>query len=164
VSRWKKEDPKPDTIYMRGWLQTDEGKAYRKKHADYAREWRKKNREKFRATQKRAQQSTRLEALQHYSKEVPKCACCGEQGIPFLTIDHINGDGAAHRREIGMAQGNVEQVERQKQKVSMGGNGFVYWLKKNNWPEGFQVLCANCNFAKRSGAECPHQTARRNAV
>lgn len=165
MSRWKKPEDQitESAIYARTWAETEGGKDYRKQHAEYAKEWRKKNKEKFRATQKDCYARARLEVLQHYSgKEIPECVCCGENGLPFLTIDHTNGDGAAHRREIGMAQGDPSQVQRQKQKVSMGGNGFVYWLKKNNFPEGFQILCANCNFAKRDGKECPHKSTVQN--
>lgn len=65
------------------------------------------------------------------------CRCCGEVRQEFLQIDHVNNDGAAHRRQIGPD---------------------VYtWLKRSAWPTGFQVLCANCNWAKRGGAVCPHQ-------
>jgi len=56
-----------------------------------------------------------------------------------------------------MAQGTAAQVHNQGQKVNVGGNGLPYWLKKNNWPEGFQVLCYNCNSAKRVDGICPHQ-------
>jgi len=144
---------------MRGWLETEEGKDYKLRRNEYAKQWRKDNKEKFKASQKAAYYQTRLEALRHYSGlQIPECKCCHESMFEFLTIDHINGDGAAHRREIGMAQGDPAQVQRQGQKVTMGGNGFVYWLKKNNWPEGFQVLCMNCNMAKRQNSECPHQT------
>jgi hypothetical protein len=66
------------------------------------------------------------------------CVCCGESEPVFLEIDHINDDGAAHRRAIG------------------GAGSFYNWLIKNNFPPGFQVLCANCNRAKRFGV-CPHQ-------
>jgi len=45
-------------------------------------------------------------------------------------------------------------------KVNIGGNGLPYWLKKNNFPPGFQVLCANCNFAKRNSRYCPHEIRR----
>jgi hypothetical protein len=31
------------------------------------------------------------------------------------------------------------------------------WLAKKNFPEGFQVLCANCNVAKSQNGVCPHQ-------
>ncbi len=46
----------------------------------------------------------------------------------WLTIDHINNDGAAHRKEIGE-----------------GGTNFYRWLRKNNYPLGFRTLCWNCN-------------------
>ena len=68
-----------------------------------------------------------------------KCACCGEGHIQFLTIDHINGDGAERREREGL------------------GGALYQWLKKNGYPSGFQVLCYNCNCAKRDGDHCPHQ-------
>ena len=64
------------------------------------------------------------------------CACCGEDHIEFLTVDHINGGGNKHR-------GSISQ-------------NFYNWLIDNNFPEGFRVLCMNCNFARRFGRKCPH--------
>ena len=75
---------------------------------------------------------------QHYGG---KCVCCGETEDAFLCVDHINGGGEAHRREIGMTSGNQ----------------FYFWLRKNNYPDGFQILCHNCNFAKSSRGHCPHK-------
>lgn len=68
-----------------------------------------------------------------------KCMCCGESQYEFLTIDHINNDGAAHRK-------------------SVGNNAICLWLIRNNFPDGFQVLCWNCNAAKQFHSVCPHQT------
>jgi len=70
-----------------------------------------------------------------------KCACCGETELAFLTIDHVDGDGADHRRELGV-------------------KGVRYaWFIQNGFPKGFQVLCANCNFGRHiNGGVCPHQT------
>ena len=69
-----------------------------------------------------------------------KCICCGETHIEFLTIDHINGGGTAHRKKLH------------------GGGIKVYnWLRKNNFPKEFQVLCMNCNFAKGKFGYCPHK-------
>jgi len=67
-----------------------------------------------------------------------RCNCCGETEVLFLQIDHVENDGAVHRREIG--------------------SGALYlWLKRHKFPEGFQVLCANCNWGKRqNGGICPH--------
>jgi hypothetical protein len=161
MSRWKKDESEitDGALYMREWAQTDAGIAYRKRHTEVAKEWRKNNPEKFHATQRRAYKAIRLEALQHYSgKDIPDCRCCGESMIEFLHFDHIKGDGASHRLEIGMRQGGAGR--EQKHKVNIGANGLPYWLKKNGWPEGFQVLCANCNLGKDTGKYCPHELKR----
>ena len=76
----------------------------------------------------------RLEVLAHYGG---KCACCGEGRYEFMAIDHIHGGGGAHRR---MINGSLER-----------------WLKKNNWPDGFRVLCHNCNHALGRYGYCPHK-------
>lgn len=68
------------------------------------------------------------------------CRCCGERHVEFLTIDHENGDGADHRREIGRA---TQQI--------------LLWLKRNDFPPGFRILCMNCNFALGMHGYCPHQ-------
>ena len=81
-------------------------------------------------------QRYKISALEHYGK---KCACCGESEEAFLSIDHINNDGARHRK-----------------KKEFGG-GFYVWLKKNDYPVGFQTLCYNCNWAKSRAGGCPHR-------
>lgn len=85
----------------------------------------------------------RLAALNAYGG--PVCKCCGETEVAFLQIDHINNDGADHRRTVGYA-------------------GIYGWLKTRNYPPGFQVLCANCNSAKSCYGICPHQLQRRTRV
>jgi hypothetical protein len=133
-------------------------KAYRAERRDYYtakhREWvgehrdqlNEYNREYLRnATedQKAHHRKMARERLQRVRYEVIAayggfCACCGETEIRFLQMDHINNDGAAHRKEI---------------KIQLST-----WLKQQGYPEGFQVLCANCNFAKHTnGGTCPHQ-------
>lgn len=71
----------------------------------------------------------KLEVLSHYSHGAVVCARCGYSDARALTIDHLNGDGANHRRSIGQIM-------------------LYSWLKHNNWPSGFQVLCYNCNIIK----------------
>lgn len=68
------------------------------------------------------------------------CVCCGEDEMTFLTIDHIKGDGALLRRDM-----------------KHSGSSLYAWLKKNNFPAGYQTLCFNCNLAKRQRDECPHK-------
>lgn len=86
-------------------------------------------------------QSYRVEALRHYSEGVPRCACCNERALEFLTFDHIDGGGAKHRRDL-------------KGKAA----SFGHWLKQNDYPPGFRVLCMNCNFSLGMYGQCPHQT------
>ena len=77
-----------------------------------------------------------------------KCACCGEDGLAFLTIDHKLGNGVQHR---------LEQFGRKA-----GVTRSLYlWLRRNKWPSEFQILCYNCNFGKGDQAECPHMLLRR---
>jgi hypothetical protein len=69
-----------------------------------------------------------------------KCACpkCLENNVKLLTLDHINNDGNVHRKAI-----NARSVYR--------------WLKTNNYPPGYQVLCFNCNTGRSlNGGICPH--------
>ncbi len=64
------------------------------------------------------------------------CTCCGETQPEFLAIDHIDGGGGQHRKTIG--------------------GGIVAYLIKNKFPDGFRVLCHNCNMALGIYGYCPH--------
>ncbi len=80
-----------------------------------------------------------FDALNHYGG--PICNCCFESNVFFLTLDHINNDGAEHRRTIGKS-----------------GKHLAYWLRAHNWPTGFQVMCFNCNCGRaRNNLICPHK-------
>jgi hypothetical protein len=81
----------------------------------------------------------RLTVLHHYSDGRMCCACCGEDALEFLAIDHIHGDGASQREITGE-----------------GGN-FYRWVIRHDFPPGLQVLCHNCNIAKSFYGWCPHR-------
>ena len=114
---------------------------YRKKNMEkyraYARDWVKRNPEKHRANSARSIKKQRFLVIKHYSKGKFECACCGEKEYRFLAIDHINNDGAKHRKDVKAVN-------------------ITWWLVKNGYPEGFQILCSNCNFGKRVTGVCPH--------
>lgn len=91
--------------------------------------------EKSRVLTKRRAARLKAQALNHYGWS---CVFCGESYELFLTIDHINDDGAVHRRS---------------EKISTGSKTYR-WLEKQGYPDGFQVACFNCNAAKaRIGSE-----------
>lgn len=68
------------------------------------------------------------------------CACCGT--ADDLTIDHINGDGAAHRLAL---YGDP---------CAGTGDRFHRWLIANHFPPGYQVLCRRCGSSKQAGERC----------
>jgi hypothetical protein len=111
------------------------------RHREYNREYRLRYKGRILAYLKEYGAKTKQIALEHYSGGVPRCDCCGEKNIKFLTIDHVNNDGKVHR------QTNKE-----------AGWHIYRWLRKNNFPGGFRVLCYNCNMgrAKNNGV-CPHK-------
>lgn len=116
----------------------------------YGERWRAANKgtEKFAAMLRKSQKSyrraLRARVLLAYGGERPACACCGESIVEFLAIDHIHGGGNAHRRSIG----------------SNCGASIYKWLERNGFPDGFQILCHNCNFAKSKHGGCPHLRMR----
>jgi hypothetical protein len=78
----------------------------------------------------------KIKVLMHYGA---KCVCCGESQIEFLTLDHINNDGAKHKRTI-----------------KKRGSQFYRWIVQNLYPNFLRVLCWNCNCALGSFGYCPH--------
>lgn len=67
-----------------------------------------------------------------------RCACCGENDQCFLSLDHVDNDGAEERRQ-----------------------GVSIWtihtrILSGEWTSRFQLLCWNCNRGKWAYGECPH--------
>jgi len=92
--------------------------------------------DKMKAFRKGYSQKVKRQVFAHYGLH---CECCGEDGIEFLTLDHIHGGGNDHRKELGKA-----------------GTAFYTWIIKNNFPKGFRTLCHNCNFGcSNNGGACP---------
>jgi hypothetical protein len=91
-------------------------------------------------TKEKWYKNLKYNVMKHYSVPIPHCKCCGENELEFLTIDHIYNNGKEHRKSLGS-----------------GGKSLYDWLKKNNYPEGYDVLCMNCNMNKRFNEICSHQ-------
>jgi hypothetical protein len=113
--RWQEAHPEKAREVMRQWWENNPGAG----------------REYDRARAERA----RKQVFAHYGEQ---CACCGT--TKRLTIDHVNGDGAEHRRELF---GDPKQ-----------NHGFYRWLVRNGFPAGFQTLCFPCNRSKGKGERC----------
>ena len=97
----------------------------------------------------------RFNVLQHYSKnlsnsDIPCCNCCGQNNhLDFLAIDHIAG---------------IKKMDFEPELIKLGyssklvGRSLIKWIIVNDFPKGFQILCANCNFSKgmkKNNNKCP---------
>jgi hypothetical protein len=119
----------------------EKAKEYRQIHKEELKEYRQANKaerdsyyqshktEKAEYQRKRNLQ-LKLDALAHYGKDgKPACVRCGySENINGLQLDHVNGDGAEHRR--------------------IHSKPIYNWLAKNNYPDGLQTLCGTCHLIK----------------
>lgn len=118
--------------YNKEWFRNHPGYSAESKRIAYQRDP-KKLRE--RAVLNRMK--TKLDVLCHYSGNPPSCANPFQiHKIPFtdlrcLTLDHINGNGRRHRLQMGIS-----------------GGGLHRWVQSHRLPDGFQVLCMNCQIIK----------------
>lgn len=103
-----------------------------------------KNKVKNNTRNKNRNQQIKYECYRHYSNGEPKCKNCGNTDIRVLTMDHVDGSGYEHRKIIKSRQ--ITRV-----------------LKAKGFPEGYQVLCMNCQFIKKyENNELPWSKTREN--
>jgi len=128
--------------YRREWMQRNP-ESGQKARTKYYYKYRDKELESDRRELRRIRQ----QFVNEYGKV---CACCGESNIEFLTLDHVNGDGEAHRKFIDPTPkrgANSREVLRR--------------LRREGWPkEGYRILCYNCNFSRGFYGYCPHKEKR----
>ena|ERR1043166_2322766 len=89
-----------------------------------------------------------------------KCVCCGESRFHFLSLDHVNNDGAKE----------LKAIRRFSSRKSKNGNGISsvgIWrlVKKAGFPKDrYRLLCYNCNIGRHRNFErpgiCPHELER----
>lgn len=91
------------------------------------------------ARQLKSRQKLKLEVITAYGG---KCSCCPEGEIKFLTIEHVNKDGKAHRAAFP------------------GGMGVYRDIRSRGFPPEYTIHCFNCNIAKSLFGVCPHQQLR----
>lgn len=94
------------------------------------------NREKIKKYQDLYRIKIKEKVYNHYGY---KCNCCGEKHKSFLQIDHVNNDGYITRKKYST-------------------DSLLLHIIRNNFPDTFQILCANCNWSKRiNHGICEHK-------
>ncbi len=145
VNKYKAEHPEKRLEYVKKNKKEMKRKAkiYYNKNRDMIIEkttvWRKTNIDRIRKSKQKNGKIIKNQVFMHYSNGVIQCNCCGELEIEFLQLDHING-----RKQHGHGFG-------------FGGESLYRWIIHNDYPNGFQVLCSNCNWGKYRNGICPHQ-------
>lgn len=82
--------------------------------------------EEIREQHRKYRHKIKLDVLTHYGNGMATCLHCGFGDIRALSIDHIIGNRGKPRP-----------------------NDMYRWLIRNNYPEGYQTLCFNCQWIKR---------------
>lgn len=100
----------------------------------------KRNRDKHNEYRKEYRQKVKATVVASYGG---KCYCCGETNLDFLTIDHVNNDGAERKR-----------------KTSTEKTIFQHLYKREVDLDVYRVACFNCNCGRvRNNGVCPHSKA-----
>lgn len=109
------KDPQVRKLYHQKW-QRDHAEEVRKQHREYAVE-------------------IKLEVLSHYGPSGSlQCSWpdCTITDPDMLTLDHVDNDGASHR----------------KMKPGLTGHKLYSLLRSSGFPAGYQTLCWNHNSKK----------------
>jgi 5-methylcytosine-specific restriction endonuclease McrA len=131
--KWKLKNPEKVRAYQIKWFANNQDKKilYEKKYRDK----RKKDTYKQMKHQKNTNESAvRLrirQKLMTIEKYGGKCSYCGEKRYELLCIDHVNDNGAEHRR--------IRKTRKSLWNVL---------CNKECFPKEYQLLCFNCNTAK----------------
>lgn len=104
------------------------------KYKETVSKWRRseRGRKLHRERMRKRRVAIKEEVMRHYGDGKLECCRCGFSDIRALSVDHIDGSGSKHRKELGSSI------------------KFYPWLQRNGYPDGFQVLCMNCQFIKRA--------------
>lgn len=100
-------------------------------------QWIKDNRDRYNASKARYRRKLKIDAMLQYCDPIA-CQHCGFANLDGLVMDHVNDDGAAHRR-----------LEKLAGRGSGTGSNIYELIRRKGKIEGLQVLCANCNMIKQ---------------
>jgi hypothetical protein len=74
-----------------------------------------------------------------------RCAICGCEELIFLTIDHADGNGHEHRKQLGGSSRRSSSKEIRRWILSATDAELAEW--------NLRVLCFNCNCALNNATE-----------
>lgn len=142
--RWYEKNREHRNFTNRAWYHRNNERARAR-----AREWRRVNIDRVKTREYERREKDRYDVISHYSHGEICCACCGESTYDFLTIDDIHSKHHKYFNKHHTA------------------STWYHWLIKNKFPEGFQVLCYNCNCGRSKRKNlgiCPHTIQKQHKI
>ncbi len=110
----------------------------KEKYRELNKAWIEKNRERYNEAKGEYRFKLKIAAIFYYSAGSMACGICGfSADLDALCLDHIDNDGAAHRKTLGCSA-----------RGAISGTTIYERLKAKGWMPGLQVLCFNCNTIK----------------
>ena len=125
---WRHRNRDRHNLLRRVWYRKNKDKILKK-----SKEWQFVNKERCLKRRHQRTEELKEKILRYYGGGSVECVLCGENRIPTLSIDHIDGGGTKHRKETGIH----------------GGKHMYRWLEKENFPLGYRTLCMNCQFVEK---------------
>lgn len=109
-----------------------QAKQWRKDHKEYLHQYDKNRQPIKRIHDRTLYLNKKIQCIFVYTNGKMKCSYngCDIDDVDLLTIDHIEGGGRKQLRDLKIT----------------GGKQFYTWLIRNNFPDGYRVLCFNHNF------------------
>jgi len=145
VREWRQKHSEEQRIHAQKYYQENKRhiaeyyRRYYQEHKEQIKErWRKyrqEHKEQVGSSHRESIRRLKEEVLRHYGNGELACVNCGFTDIRALSIDHIKNNGVEERRKLGKKG---------------SGYRFYRWLKSHDYPEGYQTLCMNCQFIKRT--------------
>lgn len=112
-------------------VETVRKRAYRARYPDRYESYKAELRQQIRLRKE--------SVISHYGES---CSCCAVSDLDVLSLDHIQGGGTQHRKQVG------------------SGDQFYRWILRSEFPAGFRTMCLNCNIAIGIYGRCPHEDER----
>jgi ferric-dicitrate binding protein FerR (iron transport regulator) len=121
----------------------------------YREKCKERSRAAMPAVQRERRAKLKAQVFDHYGRV---CICCGETEPFFLTLGHVNGDGAEQRRRVnGGSRGSM--------RAGSNSAGVYLDIIRRGFPDDVRTECYNCNCgAFRNGGVCPHVKLRQAPI
>lgn len=134
ASQWHKENRERSNAQRRDKIQRDPEPNRLRQERYYAKPEKKAAKYTYNQGYKKR---FRREVLMAYGGV---CHCCREDNLDFLSLEHLNQRGKAHREELGSTM------------------AVYHWARREGYPKTLSILCDSCNKAAYwNNGVCPHQ-------